>query len=319
MSSDLQDQDLTDQLEHGEELWNPGHRACAGCGPALAMKYITEAAGENTIVTNATGCMEVVSTPYPESSWGTSYIHNIFENAASVAAGVEAAYQAFDRRDPEHLDVSDEDDVNIIAIGGDGATADIGFRALSGMMERGHDVTYIMYDNEAYMNTGVQRSSQTPFGASTTTSPAGRESIGNDTNKKDMASIAAAHGVEYVATASISNPHDFKQKVEEALSRDGPKFLHVYAPCPVGWSYESAKTVEMAELAVETGLFPVFEMEHGEITSVKKIRDRKPIREWLELQGRFKHLFKDEEHGEAAIEELQEWIDGRAEDLGLDA
>ncbi|MFW6017394.1 MAG: thiamine pyrophosphate-dependent enzyme [Halapricum sp.] len=319
MSSDLQDQDYTDQLEHEDELWNPGHRACAGCGPALAMKYITEAAGENTIVTNATGCMEVVSTPYPESAWGTSYIHNIFENAASVAAGVEAAYKSFDRRDPDHLDVQDSEDLNIIAIGGDGATADIGFRALSGMMERGHDVLYIMYDNEAYMNTGVQRSSQTPLGASTTTSPAGKESIGNDTNKKDMISIAVDHGIPYAATASISNPHDFKQKVEKALEIEGPKFLHVYAPCPVGWSFDSAKTVDLAEKAVKTGLFPVFEVEDGEITGVNKIRDREPIDEWLEPQGRFKHLFKDEEKGEQAIEELQEWIDARAADLGLDA
>ena len=159
----------------------------------------------------------------------------------------------------------------------------------------------------------------TPFGASTTTSPAGDVSVGNDTNKKDMISIAADHGIPYAATASISNPNDFKQKVEKALEIDGPKFLHVYSPCPVGWSFGSEKTIELAEKAVETGLFPVFEIEDGEITSVNEIRDRKPIEEWLELQGRFKHLFKDEEKGEAAIEELQEWIDARAEDLGLDA
>lgn len=307
--------DYTDEIDHDGELWNPGHRACAGCGPALAMKYITEAAGENTIVTNATGCMEVVSTPYPESAWGTSYIHNIFENAASVAAGVEAAYNSFERRKPEQF----SEDPNIIAVGGDGATADIGFRALSGMFERGHDVTYICYDNEAYMNTGVQRSSQTPFAAATTTSPSGDASIGNDTHKKDMASIAADHGVEYVATASIAYPRDFKQKIETALEIDGPKYLHVFAPCPVGWSFESEETIELARLGVETGLFPVFEMEDGEITSVRKLTERKPVEEYLEKQGRFKHLFKKGEDGEAGIEELQAWVDDRAEDLGLDA
>ncbi|AWB27096.1 thiamine pyrophosphate-dependent enzyme [Halococcoides cellulosivorans] len=318
MSSELQEQDYTDEIDHEGELWNAGHRACAGCGPANAMKYITEAAGENTIIAQPTGCMEVVSTPYPESAWGVSYIHNIFENAASVASGIEAAYQAFDRRDPDHLDVADEDDLNIIAVGGDGATADIGFRALSGMMERGHDVTYIMYDNEAYMNTGVQRSSQTPYGAETTTSPHGEASVGNDTNKKDMASIAAAHGVDYVATASISNPHDFKQKIETALERDGPKFLHVYAPCPVGWGYDSSKTVELARLAVETGLFPVFEMEGGEITNIRKVSDRKPIEEFVKYQKRFSHLV-GEDGDEEGLAELQAWIDGRAEDLGIDA
>jgi len=313
MSSEHQDR--TDEITHEDDLWNPGHRACAGCGPALAMKYVTEVAGEDTIVSNATGCMEVVSTPYPESAWGTSYIHNIFENAASVAAGVEAAYQSFDRRKPDEF--TNTDDLNMIAIGGDGATSDIGFRALSGMLERGHDVLYIMYDNEAYMNTGIQRSSQTPFGAETTTSPPGEVSIGNDTHKKDMASIVADHGVEYVATSSIAYPQDYKDKIEKALEVDGPKFIHVYAPCPVGWDHEADKTVELARLAVETGIFPVFEMEDGEVTNVRTVTDRKPVEEFLKHQGRFKHLFGDEKD-EETIEEIQSFVDGRAEDLDID-
>ncbi|HKL30653.1 MAG TPA: thiamine pyrophosphate-dependent enzyme [Natrialbaceae archaeon] len=313
MSSEHQDH--TDEIDHEDDLWNPGHRACAGCGPALAMKYVTEVAGEDTIVANATGCMEVVSTPYPESAWGTSYIHNIFENAASVAAGVEAAYQSFDRRKPDEF--TSTDDLNLIAIGGDGATSDIGFRALSGMLERGHDVLYIMYDNEAYMNTGIQRSSQTPYGAETTTSPPGEVSIGNDTHKKDVASIVADHGVEYVATSSIAYPQDYKNKIETALEVDGPKFIHVYAPCPVGWNFEADMTVELARLAVETGIFPVFEMEDGEMTNVRTVKDRKPVEEFLKHQGRFKHLFGDEKD-EETIGEIQSFVDGRAEDLGID-
>ncbi len=303
------------KISHDDDLFAPGHRACAGCGPALVLKHLTEVTGENTIVANATGCMEVISSPWPESAWGTSWIHNIFENAASVAAGVEAAYEAFDKKGND--DFMDKDDVNFVALGGDGATFDIGIRALSGMMERGHDILYIAYDNEAYMNTGIQRSSGTPMGASTTTSPAGDESFGNDTHKKDMPAIAAAHGCDYVATASISDPGDFRKKVEKALEHDGPKYIQVHAPCPVGWNFDSSDTIEVARKAVSTGMYPVFEMEYGEVTDVKKIREREPVEDYLEMQGRFKHLF-EKDGGDEVIAEMQAYIDERVEDLDLE-
>ncbi|AKH96992.1 thiamine pyrophosphate-dependent enzyme [Halanaeroarchaeum sulfurireducens] len=304
------------EISHDDDLFKPGHRACAGCGPALAMRYITEATGENTIISHATGCMEVVSSPYPESSWDVSWIHDVFANAPGVASGVEAAYRAFDEKEGFE-EFEDHDDVNFVAIGGDGATFDIGMRSLSGMMERGHDVLYIAYDNEGYMNTGIQRSSSTPFGASTTTSPAGSESFGNDTQKKNMPAIAADHGCEYVATASIAYPTDFKRKIEKALEHDGAKYIQVSAPCMLGWDFDSAETVNVAKLAVQTGMQPLFEIVDGELSDVMSLSDRKPVEEYLETQGRFAHLFS-KEGGDEVIEEIQEHIDEQAEELGLD-
>ncbi len=305
----------SEKFDHEEDLFNPGHRACAGCGAALACKYVTEATGEDTIIATPTGCMEVVSTPYPESAWGVSWIHDIFENAAAVAAGVETAYRSFKNRGKEgYMDV---DDVNFVVLAGDGATFDIGIRSLSGMMERGHDVLYICYDNEAYMNTGIQRSGSTPMGASTTTSPSGDASFGNDTHKKNMPAIAAAHGCEYVATSAVAYPQDFKNKVEKALDYDGAKYMQVHSPCPLGWEHESDQTVEISRLAVETGIYPLYEMENGKIISVKKVKDRKPVEEYLKTQGRFDHLF-EKEGGDEVIQEIQEFVDNQADDLGLD-
>lgn len=298
------------EFEYDDVLFNPGHRACAGCGPALAMRFITEVTGENTIVSMATGCMEVVSSPFPESAWDIGWIHNVFANAAGVASGIEAAYRAFDEKGYEEF--TDHDDVNFVAIGGDGATFDIGIRSLSGMMERGHDVLYIAYDNEAYMNTGIQRSSATPLGASTSTSPAGSESYGNDTTKKNMPAIAADHGCSYVATASIAYPLDLKTKIERALEHDGAKYIQISAPCMLGWQFPTEKTIEVSRLSVETGMQPLYEMVHGELTDVYTIHDRKPVREYLEMQGRFKHL--DDE----MMAEIQAFIDEQAEELGLD-
>ncbi|MFB6125376.1 MAG: thiamine pyrophosphate-dependent enzyme [Halanaeroarchaeum sp.] len=304
------------EISHDDDLFKPGHRACAGCGPALAMRYITEATGENTIVSNATGCMEVVSSPYPESSWGVSWIHDVFANAPGVASGVEAAYRAFDGKEGFE-EYENHDDVNFVVIGGDGATFDIGMRSLSGMMERGHDILYIAYDNEAYMNTGIQRSSATPKGAATTTSPPGEESFGNDTNKKNMPAIAADHGCEYVATASIAYPTDFKKKIEKALEHDGPKYIQVSAPCMLGWEFDSAETVNVAKLGVQTGMQPLYEIEDGELTNVMSLSNRKPVEEYLEKQGRFGHLFA-KEGGDEVVEEIQSYVDDQAEELGLD-
>ncbi|MCM8799628.1 MAG: thiamine pyrophosphate-dependent enzyme [Candidatus Omnitrophica bacterium] len=260
-------------------LFAPGHTACAGCGQAIAARLVIETAGSNTIVANNTGCLEVFSSRYPESSWGVPWIHSLFENAAAVASGIELALKYLGKKE----------NINIIAQAGDGGTADIGFQALSGMFERGHDCLAICYDNEAYMNTGVQRSGLTPFGSETTTTPAGRFSFGNPTYKKPIPEIALAHGIVYVATASIGFPQDLQRKVKKALSLKGPKYIQIHVPCPLGWRHEPSLTYRIAKLAVETGLYPLFEYENGTLTSVRKITP-KPVEEYLKLQGRFKHI-----------------------------
>ena len=303
------------EFDYDDAGFAPGHRACSGCGPAIVARHVVDEAGENTIVVNPTGCMEVVSSPFPESAWGVSWIHNVFANAPGVASGVEAAYRSFTRRGREEFE--DHEDVNFIVFAGDGATFDIGMRSLSGMFERGHDVLYVCYDNEAYMNTGVQRSGSTPPGAHTTTTPSSEYSTGENSPKKDMPAIAAAHGVEYVATASISDPIDFRKKVSRGLEVDGPAYVQVLSPCPVGWGFDGSETIEMGELAVETGVYPIYEMEHGEVTSAKTVRDRKPVEAYLERQDRFSHLFGGEA-GEETIESIQAEIDAQAEELGID-
>ena len=266
-----------------DELLAPGHRTCAGCGPAIAIRQMLRATGENIVVCEATGCMEVTSTAYPETSWKVPWIHVLFENAASVASGVKEA-----------LIKQGKDDVHVIALAGDGGMVDIGFRALSGAMERGHDVLFLCYDNEAYMNTGVQRSGATPFGASTTTSPSGKASFGKTEWKKNVPFIALAHGVKYVATASIGYPEDFQNKIKKALSIKGPKYIHVHCPCPVGWGFDSAKTIKYAKNAVETGLWALYEIENGKLKLNVKPSKLKPVKEYLGGQKRFKHL--KEEH-----------------------
>jgi pyruvate ferredoxin oxidoreductase beta subunit len=262
----------------------PGHKACSGCGLALAARTAMNAAGKDVIVTAATGCLEVFSTSYPQSAWKMPWIHSLFENSAAVASGIEVALKALGR----------EKEAKIIAQGGDGATADIGIGCLSGMFERGHNILYVCYDNEAYMNTGVQRSGLTPFEAWTSTSPSGRVSWGNQTDKKNMPAIAAAHGIPYVATASVAYLKDIEKKVQKALNIVGPKYLQIHCPCPLGWAHEPHDTIKVAKLAVQTGLIPIFEMENGVITSVRKITQKKPVEEYLKLQGRFKHLFRKE-------------------------
>jgi pyruvate ferredoxin oxidoreductase beta subunit len=210
-----------------KDLFAHGHRACGGCGQALAARLVADAAGENTIACVATGCLEVFSSPYPDPAWRIPFLHSLFENAAAVASGVEAAYKALGKGP-----------VNIIAQGGDGSTADIGFQSISGMFERGHNVLYVCYDNEAYMNTGVQRSSFTPYGARTTTTP-----MGNRTRKKNMPMIAADHGIPYVATATVDDFRDLQKKVQKALAIEGPKYVHILAPCPLGWGHHGELTV----------------------------------------------------------------------------
>jgi len=299
-----------------ESLLAPGHRACAGCGPAIAIRQLLETAGKNTIIVEATGCMEVTTTPYPQTAWKVPWLHVAFENAAAAASGVEAAYKAMISKGLIPKDKMP----NIIALAGDGGTFDIGIQALSGMLERGHKVLYVCYDNEAYMNTGIQRSSATPLGAATTTSPAGKVIPGKMTRKKPIAMIAAAHDIPYVATASIAYPADFKNKVKKALSVDGPSFIHVFAPCPTGWRFGTEQTVELARLAVETGVFVLYEItQENPLKPIitKKLKDRKPVEEYLKIQGRFRHLFKPVKRQDI-IDKIQEEVDRKCKLFGVD-
>ncbi|AKB44361.1 thiamine pyrophosphate-dependent enzyme [Methanosarcina vacuolata] len=263
-------------------------------------------AGPDSIVVNPTGCLEVTSTPFPRSSWQVPWIHSLFENGASVASGIEAGLKALGKKK----------DTKIIVIAGDGATMDIGFGAISGAFERGHDFTYVCMDNEAYMNTGVQRSSGTPYGASTTTTPAGKFSFGNPFPKKNMPAIIAAHGSPYVATTSIGFPRDMIRKVKKATEVIGPTYIHAHAPCTTGWGFDTSKTLEIAKLAVETCLWPMYEMENGEITQVRKIKNPRPVEEYLKVQKRFKHLFTME-GGEEEIKKIQAMADWNIKHFGL--
>ena len=287
-----------------------GHRACQGCGEALGARYVLDAAMGATdnrlIATNATGCLEVFSTPYPESSWQLPWIHSLFGNAPAVATGVAAALRAKGR-----------DDIRVIGQGGDGGTVDIGFACLSGMFERGDDVLFVCYDNEAYMNTGVQRSGATPPAARTaTTKPVGSEPGNVFGQGKNAPLIAMAHEIPYVATATVAELRDLEAKVERAMEFRGARYLHVFVPCPLGWGSESKDTVRIARLAKETGLFPVFEAENGDVVSVSKIRRPVPVEEYLKLQRRYAHLFG--EHGRPdVIARLQAVADRNIARFGL--
>ena len=264
---------------------NSGHRACQGCGEALGARYAIDAAmqatGNKVMAVNATGCLEVFSTPYPETSWQIPWIHSLFGNASAVASGVAAA-----------LRMKGRTDVRVIAQGGDGGTTDIGFGCLSGMFERNDDVLYICYDNEAYMNTGVQRSSATPPAARTATTMAVGAHPGNPFGTgKNLPLIAMAHHIPYVATASVANLRDLEAKVTRAMNISGARYIHIHVPCPLGWGSAPADTIKVARMAVESGLFPLFEAEHGEVTSRYTLRKRVPVEEYLKLQRRFAHLF----------------------------
>jgi len=276
---------------------NSGHRACQGCGEALGARYAIDAAMEATgnrlIAANATGCLEVFSTPYPETSWQIPWIHSLFGNAAAVATGIAAA-----------LKVKNKNNVRVIAQGGDGGTMDIGFGCLSGMFERNDDVLYICYDNEAYMNTGIQRSSATPPAARTATTTRGSD-FGQG---KNLPAIAMAHGIPYVATATIAELHDLEYKVKRAMEIRGARYIHVFVSCPLGWGHAAEQSIRVARLAKETGIFPVFEAEHGEVVGVSKIRNRTPVEDYLRLQRRFAHLFAPELKVES-IARIQEAAD----------
>jgi pyruvate ferredoxin oxidoreductase beta subunit len=262
-----------------------GHRACQGCGEALAARYVLDAASRATggqlVVVNATGCLEVFSTPYPESSWRVPWLHSLFGNAPAVASGVVAALRAQGRTD-----------IRVVGQGGDGGTVDIGFACLSGMFERNDDVLFVCYDNQAYMNTGVQRSGATPPAVRTATTPAAGPEPGNTFGQgKSAPLIAMAHEIPYVATATVADLRDLESKVFRAMELRGARYLHVLVPCPVGWGSPAAETIRVARLAVQSGLFPVFEAEAGDIVATTQIRGVKPVEEYLRAQKRYAHLF----------------------------
>lgn len=289
---------------------NSGHRACQGCGEALGARYAIDAAMRATnnqvIAVNATGCLEVFSTPYPETSWQIPWMHSLFGNAAAVASGVAAA-----------LKVKGRTEIRVIAQGGDGGTTDIGFGCLSGMFERNDDVLYICYDNEAYMNTGIQRSSATPPAARTATTASVGDSPGNVFGTgKNVPLIAIAHEIPYVATASVANLRDLEYKVTRAMGIYGARYIHIHVPCPLGWGSLPSDTIQLARLAVESGLYPLIEAEYGEITGRTKIRRQVPVEEYLKRQKRFAHLF-GAKPDVACIARIQAMADRNITKLGL--
>ncbi len=287
-----------------------GHRACQGCGEALGARYALDAAmraaHEQLIVANATGCLEVFSTPYPESSWRVPWMHSLFGNAAAVATGIAAA-----------MKVKCRPEVRVVAQGGDGGTTDIGLGCLSGMFERNDDVLYVCYDNEAYMNTGVQRSSATPGGARTATTPVAGSHSGNVFGHgKSVPLIAMAHRIPYVATASVANLRDLEYKIDKAMRINGARYVHVHVPCPLGWGAAPQDTVRLARLAIETGLFPLFEAEFGRVTDKTPIRQVKPVEDYLQLQKRFAHLFRPDADPQW-IASIQEIANRNIQEFGL--
>ena len=266
-----------------------GHRLCAGCGAGIACRGILRAMDpeDKAVISNATGCLEVSSFLYPYTAWEDSYIHSAFENAAATASGAEAAYRVLRKKGKV------QDNFKFITIGGDGGTYDIGFQSLSGAMERNHDMVYFCYDNEAYMNTGIQRSSATPRYANATTTPIGAESTGKTQNKKDLTAILAAHEIPYAAqTTFIGNFKDFHEKARKAIYTPGACFVNILAPCPRGWQYPAEDLAIICKMAVETCVWPLYEVENGQWRLNYKPKNKLPVEEFMRLQGRFKHCFK---------------------------
>ncbi len=282
-----------------------GHLACQGCGQALAARLVTEATGPDIVIANATGCLEVFTTAWPRTSWRVPWIHSVFANAPAVASGMEAALKMQGRN------------TKVVAMGGDGGTFDIGLQALSAMLERNHNVLYICFDNEAYMNTGVQRSSSTPHAAMTTTSPPGRERMGKRHLKKDLLSIIAAHHIQYAATATVAYPSDLRKKVRRGLAVEGAAFVLVHSPCPLGWGHGGELSIEVARMAVQTGIFPLVELERGSVVGAMALRNIRPVADYLKLQGRFRHLFDGSAGAAEELEHLQALANHNIEVYGL--
>lgn len=299
------------------DLIFPGARLCAGCDETLIVRMVLKATRGPAIVSNATGCLEVATSGFPYTSWNVPWIHSAFENSAATASGIEAAFKAMRRKKDGPL--SQYETLDVICFAGDGGTYDIGFQALSGAIERGHDFTYVLLDNEAYMNTGIQRSGGTPFTAATTTSPAGKVIFGKSETKKPIDEIIIAHGIPYVAMLNSAWPLDIIKKSRKALEINGPTFLHAIVPCARGWRYPPEKTIEISRLAVQTCVFPLYEMhvENGRpiyelstpsLTIAKRPETKKPVQAYLEPQGRFRHLFRPELQSDL-IKRIQEEVD----------
>jgi pyruvate ferredoxin oxidoreductase beta subunit len=279
----------------------PGHSTCAGCGIPVIVRTVLSAIDEPVVVVNATGCLEVTTTVYPFTAWKVPYIHSAFENAGATASGIETAQKVLFKKGKI------KKSAKVVAFGGDGGTYDIGLQALSGALERGHDFLYICYDNEGYMNTGGQRSSATPLGAETQTTPSSKEDIGNEIERKDIMKIVAAHGVKYLAEACAAYPEDLAQKVKKAMAIGGPSFILVLQPCTNEWKYPSSMYVHYGKAAAETNFWPLYEIENGNYLINYLPKERKPIEEFLKGQGRFKHLFWPE--NKAVIEKIQKTVD----------
>jgi pyruvate ferredoxin oxidoreductase beta subunit len=292
------------KLAENPELLSGGHRLCSGCGAGIvARQTLLAAGGRPIVVANATGCLEVSTTIFPYSAWRVNWFHSAFENAAASASGIEAAVRA--QRKSGTL----KEDVKVIAFGGDGGTYDIGFQSLSGAMERGHNLLYICYNNEAYMNTGIQRSSATPRGAHTTTAPTGKIQPGKIQGRKDLTACLVAHDIPYAAQAVVGEWNDFVTKVQKALDTPGPTFINILQPCMLGWGFPSDQTVALGQLAAETCMWPLYEVEKGVYKLTKKPKQKKPVAEWLRAQDRFKHLFRPENAG--LLESIQADVDAR--------
>jgi pyruvate ferredoxin oxidoreductase beta subunit len=289
------------ELSKKRELLTGGHRLCAGCGASIAVRQILSVLDDPVVVGVATGCLEVATTIYPYTAWDTPFIHNAFENVAATISGAEAMFSSLKKQGKI------DKEIKFIAFGGDGGTYDIGIQSLSGALERGHNFVYVCYDNEAYMNTGIQRSSATPRGAWTTTSPVGKVIPGKTQYRKDLTAVVVAHNIPYVAQASIWRWNDLVEKARKAFYTDGPAFINVLSPCHRGWRYNMEDTIKIAKLATQTNFWPLYEVENGNWKLNYKPKGRRPIREWMEMQGRFGHLFKPE--NEHIIKEIQEEID----------
>ncbi|MGY4706488.1 thiamine pyrophosphate-dependent enzyme [Candidatus Bipolaricaulota sp. J31] len=299
---------LAQRQEQRGPRFTGGHSLCSGCAEPMIVRTVLNAIEDPVVVASPTGCLEVASSRYPTTAWNVPWIHSAFENAAATISGVEAAYKALVRRGR----ISRK--IRFVVFAGDGGTYDIGLQALSGALERGHDFLYVVLNNEAYMNTGVQRSSATPRCAHATTSPAGSVIPGKPQDRKDLTEIVVAHHVPYVAQASVSNLIDLANKVERAMQFEGPKFINVYSTCPLGWRIPWDKAIDVAKLAVDTCYWPLYEVVEGVYKITYKPKEKLPIEEWLKPQGRFRHLFKPEKRADI-IRELQEAVDRHWEEL----
>ncbi len=285
----------------------PGHSSCAGCGFPAIVRAVLAQSPDPVVVSNATGCLEVTSSIYPYTAWKVPYIHNAFENAAATISGAERAYKALKKKNKI------KENINFVVFAGDGGTYDIGLQSLSGALERGHDFLYVCYDNGGYMNTGNQRSSATPFGASTETTPYGKKSIGKMEIRKNIMEIVNAHGIAYLAQANVAFYEDLEKKAKKAFSVKGPKFLNVFSPCTNNWKFPTSQYVQVGKLATETDFWPLYEIENGKYKITHKNSKRKKIEEFLETQGRFKHLFKEKD--KKTIKKIQKLVDEEWERL----